>query len=121
MCILVMIIGLSALSVSGLLLCALVCWCFVLHRWPERRPHLEWLAADDAEDERRPAVILRLEVGDEFPHDRRIVVLETAAERVGQQLLGDGALVLIALGEHRLAECLRTVDRLAVERTRQIA
>ena len=47
-------------------------------------------ALDDAEHDGRPAVVGRRGVPHDFPDRRIVVVLDAAAERVGQQLLGHG-------------------------------
>ena len=56
-----------------------------------RRPHQERRTLHDAQDERRPAVVVRRRVADDLPDRRPIGVLEPPAECVGQQLLRDRA------------------------------
>src|SRR5688572_28617721 len=50
--------------------------------------HLEHLVLDDAQHERREAVVARLGLANDGAHDGHVVVLDAAAERIGQQALG---------------------------------
>ena len=47
-------------------------------------------------------------------HDRHVVVLDAAAERVRQQLLGDHARELVLVAQHEVAQIRRAVDLRAV-------
>src|SRR5580700_294473 len=47
-------------------------------------PHLKWRAVDDAENDRRPALVIGGCLTRDPAHDRAVVLLEAAAQGVGQ-------------------------------------
>ena len=75
-----------------------------------RSPHLEWRASDDAGDQRRPPVVARRGLAGDRSHRRSVVVLDAAAERVGQELLGHGLDELVAVAQQDVAEAGGTFE-----------
>src|SRR5262245_49943623 len=73
-------------------------------------PLLKWRACDDAENERRPAVVVARLVAHEVSHRGGVPIVETAAERVRQQHLGERPGELITLAQQGFAKRLRAVD-----------
>ncbi len=65
---------------------------------------------------RRPAVVGGGRVADDLAHRRTIVVIEPAAERVGQQLFGHRAREPIGRIEQQRAQARQPVDRGAAHR-----
>src|SRR4051812_5056905 len=67
--------------------------CFLVTRlqWrPLLLPHPERLAPHDADDERREPVVFACGIPGDPAHGRHVEVLDAAAERIGQQLFGEG-------------------------------
>ena len=77
-------------------------------------PHLKRRALDDSEDDRREAVVLRARVADDLADGRRVVVLDAAAEREGQQLLGERADEQLRTLQQRRFEPVDAVELAAV-------
>src|SRR5215213_10186870 len=73
-------------------------------------PHLERRALDDAKDDRRPAVIVRRGLARDLAHHGEIVLLDTAAERVGEKPLGEGLDEQVLLGEEHFAQARGSVE-----------
>src|SRR5579862_1834968 len=69
-----------------------------------RRLHLERHAVDDAEDQRREAVVAARRGLDDRANDRHVRILEAAAERIRQQHLGGRARELVGPVDDRLAQ-----------------
>ena len=67
----------------------------------------------DSKNERRPAIVLRRGGAHDLTHRRPIVILEPAAERVGQQLFGDGGRELIGPLQEQGAQARQALDRRA--------
>ena len=80
-----------------------------------RRPaRLERQAVDDFEHEARELVVVAREpAGDEL-HGSRVVALEAAAERVGQQLRRDGPREGVAVGRQDVAQLIRARELASV-------
>src|SRR5437016_9769592 len=53
-------------------------------------PHQKSGTLDNPKDQRRPAVLLRRRVADDFANRRLVVVIKPASDRIGQQLFGQG-------------------------------
>src|SRR5688572_1960552 len=83
-------------------------------RFPLSRPHRERGAADDAEHQRREAIVVGLRLAEYPTNDGHVVMLQAAAEGIREQLLRDGAGEELRLGEQRLAQLCDTVDGAAV-------
>ena len=80
-----------------------------------RPPHPKRCALHERENRRRPAVV----VGRRRPHDAadgwRVVVFQSAADRVGEQLVGHGPDELLLLRHQRTPQRRRAVDFRAVQ------
>src|SRR5690349_15084237 len=61
-----------------------------LTQWLRLGPHLKRRAARDAQDQRREPVILAGGIAHDRADCRHVAILQTAAQRVGQQLFGHG-------------------------------
>src|SRR6185503_16557526 len=75
--------------------------------------HLERRAPDDAEHERRPAIVTG-GLSSHLAYERFVVELDATAKRVGHQLLGESANEHLGTLEHRLTERDGTIDLRAV-------
>src|SRR5580700_3423172 len=77
-------------------------------------PHLKRRAVDDAENDRRPALVVGGGLMGALAHDRTVVLLETAAERVGQEPVRAGLHELLAPAQQDVAQAGRSVELGAV-------
>src|SRR4051812_28942847 len=78
-------------------------------------PLLKGRAVDDALHNRRELVIVRRAATDDRAHRGHVVIRETAAERVGQQLLGHRADEDLRVAHQRLPQRHHAIDLRAVE------
>src|SRR5262249_49160949 len=53
-------------------------------------PHLEWRAVDDAENDGRPALIVRCGLAGDLANSRPVVRFHATAQGIGQEPLGEG-------------------------------
>src|SRR5437867_5769979 len=81
--------------------------------------HLERRAVDDAEDERGETIVASFRVSRDRSHERHVLILDAASERVRQQLLGHDLDELIGIFEQPLAQGGGAVDCRAVENFRR--
>ena len=86
----------------------------VARRWSQqaaslvarRIAHLKRHALHDPQHERRPAVVVARRISHELAHGWRVLIVDAAAQRVGQQLFRDGPDKLVALAQQRLSKRL---------------
>src|ERR1044071_4905049 len=77
-------------------------------------PHLKRHAFDDAENDGRPAVVVGVGFTDDLAQNRTVVFLYAAAQRVGQEPLGERLDEKAFLVEQDLAQASRAVEHRAV-------
>ena len=87
----------------------------------DRNPTLlERLTRDDPLHQRRPAVVVLLQLAHEPTHRRRVVVIDAAPQRIRQELVGDRPDELIALAQQRLPKPPQAVNGGPIELDRRV-